>query len=608
MTSYEQSAQKCLAFIKSQLNVNNYTVFPRFNQDYDEYYTGPVSGTVKMPADAEVTFPNYIYCDRFYDETYSGVCSGKHQNTGTARVNLGVEVATLTDGRHVSCVCPLHEDGTWRTERYYRTTEIYGIDGVETKRVTYWYKDDVEINTSGSNGLKEFELKYYAWIDDNGDFIDVDNLPPTVHEGEDPEPPTDLPEGEEPPRSVLMRTVTYTLRPTLLDDTAIDNAIPIYQDYEANFFVYADVEYLSQTTNILYDEQVLSSDLPSNPPTLPDKPTPWIRDIIFSPASSTDTLSVSWISNFDGPCTISINGSSKTVSPSSITKGYMTYKATVRVERGSRYSYTISGSGVSETGTINYPKTNLYRIMGDPQLIDEASAQNWYAMQNVGSPAGVEPTLILSMGDQIDSIGNATLRNAQYTMFTKNQTVPIMVNRGNHDNNDAFLAHFNLPNAEEADYYFIHNGVLFVLIDTNHKDYDKHKRIIEEGLASGPYDWAVLITHHSLYSSGKRATSDGVLELRKALNDFIVSKPFDIVLSGHDHIYCRTSKPGKLFVTAPSSTGSKYYEIVDGLPWTEVSMKLTKPACIDMEVTSTSLNFSVINMEGKIIDEFEVTK
>lgn len=155
---YREAAAKAKDFIVRQMNVNNYIVFPSLRENYSEAHTDAVIAAVNMPEGATINYPTYIWCDRFYDEQYTGICSGGHQNLGAAAKHMGVEVSVYTDARYRSCVCPLHNDGTWTTEQYFKETDYYGVGGVVTKTETYWYRKEKIINESGSNGIKGFTL------------------------------------------------------------------------------------------------------------------------------------------------------------------------------------------------------------------------------------------------------------------------------------------------------------------------------------------------------------------------------------------------------------------------------------------------------------------
>lgn len=600
MTNFDDIAAQSLNFIKSQMNVNQYTLFPKFVEDYDDGHTGRLYGSVQMPADAAVDFPSYIKTDQFYDEVFTGVCSGTHHNVGVARTNLGVEISTYSDKKYTIAVAPLRVDGTWKAESFSRTTEVYGVNGVPNRWITYWSTKEEEINTTGSNAIKGFTLKYFKWLDDEGNFVDVDNLPESLSVGE-------TIEGQE-----LISTETFKLKPIMMDDDEIEDAVPHYPDYVADLFTLTDVEYLTNTSRILYDETVLETDMPQNPDVLPIEPESFIRDVVFSPSVSSNKMEVSWITNFFGNCTIVVNGKSFTAKPKEIADGYRSFSARVDVTKGAMITYSVTGGGTSFSGSLDYPNTNVYRICGDPQITDEQSALNWYTSQSVESPFGKKPKMLISMGDQIDSINNSKLKKKQYTMFSHELVTPIMVARGNHDKNETYFAQYSTPNSDiniDGGYHFIHDGTLFVVIDTNSKDYVRHKAVIEAGLASGSYSTAILVMHHSMYTVGSNTYAANVAGLRTNLGGFIQSKPFHLILAGHDHIYCRNWIGNKLYVVAPSSSGSKYYKIENAnAPWADVYQELKIPCVIDMEINSTDIKLKMLNYEGTVLDEVTVNK
>ena len=616
---YQQAAKKAYDFIVRQLNVNNYTLFPLLAESYDESYTSRIFASVEMPEDARITYPMYFFCDQFYDHEYQGVCSGHHQNTGNARHNLGVEITNYTDQKYRSCVCRLHEDGTWRSERYYRETDYYGIGppGEETivKTETYWYAHDEIINDSGSNGLKGFELKYYRWLDDKGSEIDPDHLPAKVSwADEEYQAAIDAYDavieeggtwdGPVPERAHFVRAETFTLRPVLLDDTTLDDAVPRYADYDTVQYVYADVEYYTEAQSILYDGQVTAADLPENPPILPELPEPFIADAIVQPETEQGTLLITWITNFEEDCELYFDGDSYTVPGESIVAGYRTYHAEVYASPGRSYSYTIEGNDVSLTKTFSYPDNDRYLVVGDPQIIDTAHV--WYQVQNILDPL---PSLIISMGDQVDSIIDAMLRKEQYHMFMEEHSVPIATVRGNHDRNEHYLGHYGLPNAEEGNWYFVHNGVLFIEIDSNNSSVGEHQSFIASALQT-PHDWAILLMHHSLYSTSTRALTPGTSALRSGLTNFIVSQTdIDMVLAGHEHFMSRTDYPGKLFVTCPTCTGSKYYTADNTeVEWSQVTIDTKVPKYMVLDVGSNALTLRTYDLSGTELDSVTVTK
>ena len=622
---YREAAQKAYDFIVRQLNVNDYSLFPRMKENYEDSHTSRIFATVDMPADAKVNYPTYIYCDRFYDHEYQGVCTGGHKNTGTARKTLGVEITVWTDAKYRSCICFLHEDGTWRSEQYFRETDYYATGYGDSEKIvkyeTYWYRHDKIINESGSNGLKGFDLKYYRWVDDNGDEIDPDHFPAkevwtdpeyqaaidayeeweSLTPEEQAENPMDPPE-----RAHFVRAKAYTLRPELMDDTVIDDAIPKYADYDTVQYVYADVEYKTEAQSIIYDGEVSAADLPDTAPELPDLPEPFIRDAIVQPGAVKGQLIITWITNFTDDCTLVFGGNTYTVSGDSVAAGYYTYHATVSAALDQTHQYTISANGVSLTKSFSYPDSSRFLVVGDPQITIPQTADTWYQIQNILDPL---PTMIVSMGDQVDAITDAILRTEQYHEFTAQQTVPIATVRGNHDRDVNFLGHYGLPNASAGNWHFVHNGVLFIEVDSNVSDVVFHRQFITQALQT-EHTWAVLLMHHSMYSTSSRALNNSTSALRNSLTGFIVDETdIDLVMAGHEHFLSHTTYPGKLFFTCATCTGSKYYTADNkDVEWSQVTIDTKVPKYTVMDVTDTLLTLRTYDLSGTMLDMCTVTK
>ncbi|MCM1222679.1 MAG: metallophosphoesterase [Lachnospiraceae bacterium] len=601
---YQTAAQKVLTFIQRQMNVNNYSLFPSMKEQYTDDYTGHIYGRVEMPADAVIRYPKYICCDQFYDEKFSGQCSGQHQNTGEARTHLGVEVTTYLDMKYRAAICFLHADGTWRTETYYKETDYYGTSRSEiTKTVTYWYRSDAVVNANAKEGIKGFELKYYDWLDEDGTPLDLDNLPGTLVGGEDVE------------GAHFLYATTYTLRPQLRDDGVLDSALPYYADYSATLSILADVEYLvpgqqSGEVKILLDEPISIADLEPNPPVLPIEPEPWLRCPIVQPGPEAGTLAVTWTSNFPEDCVLTFDGSSQTIAGTAEASGYRTYRATVRAPLGGSYSYAIEGNGCRLSGEVSCPNTATFLLAGDPQLINEDDAANWYKVERIAQEAGAAQ--IIGLGDMTDSIVDIALQEKQYQMLAQEQTVPLATVRGNHDKDTHFLAHYSLPNydgGDIADWWYTFGGVLFIALDTNSADCAYHIGFMERALASGNYDWIILLTHHSLYSTSQAGQTNHVKSLRDGLSDFILRSNIDLVVAGHEHFMCRTSQPGKLFFTASTCTGCKFGTAdFQEAEWNELTIDVRVPMYTVMTVSPQKIVLDTYDLGGNQLDSVSVEK
>ena len=415
------------------------------------------------------------------------------------------------------------------------------------------------------------------------------------------------PKTGKPMREKFLRAETFTLRPVLADDTIIDDALPKYAEYESSLYVFADVEYLTETQNIIYDEPIDLSDLVPYPPELSEEPEAFITDAIVQPYDRKGQLIITWITNFADACTLTFDGSSQTVRGTGVAEGYYTFHGVVNASLDATHEYTISGKGISLWKSFSYVDNDRYLLAGDPQIIGEDSADTWYRIQNKLSPL---PTLIIGMGDQVDAITDGITRAEQYHMFTQQQTVPIATVRGNHDRNIHFMGHYGFPsNSREADFYFVHNRVLFIAIDSNNSDCEAHISFIRNALNSASYRWAVLLMHHSLYSTSQLTMTDHVRALRDGLTDFIVNQTdICMVIAGHEHFLCRTRYPGKLFFTVPTCTGSKYqpadYQDAEWNEFTDASMI---PMYTVMDVTNSSITLTTYDIDGSIRDICSVT-
>ena len=83
----------------------------------------------------------------------------------------------------------------------------------------------------------------------------------------------------------------------------------------------------------------------------------------------------------------------------------------------------------------------------------------------------------------------------------------------------------------------------------------------------------------------------------------------DLILSGHEHFFCRTDKPGKLFVCCPTCTGSKYYEADNkGAAWAQVTIDKKTPGYLVLQTSDTALTLKTYDLENTLLDSCTVTK
>ena len=281
---------------------------------------------------------------------------------------------------------------------------------------------------------------------------------------------------------------------------------------------------------------------------------------------------------------------------------YYSHKATLTgLLPDTEYAYCLVNEG--EQSPVYYFKTApsgdfSFAFAGDPQLGKSSDSAKdragWaLALQRITEHETFRDTaFLLTAGDHVDEKNNEAhfddlLHHAPL------QSLPMANVIGNHESSsEIFSQHFFRPNESEkygvtkagGDCWFTYNNVLFFLINSNDKDTQEHREFMEAVIAAHPdCTWKVVALHHSLYTVANHAKDESILSRREELVPLFDELGIDVVLSGHDHVYCRsylmdgltplrtmdyydqstfhsaTNPEGVLYVTANSSSGSKTY-------------------------------------------------
>jgi 3',5'-cyclic AMP phosphodiesterase CpdA len=131
--------------------------------------------------------------------------------------------------------------------------------------------------------------------------------------------------------------------------------------------------------------------------------------------------------------------------------------------------------------------------------------------------------------------------------------VPFYAALGNHDVEEGRQDQLNysLFNMGGNNYYTVSRGnglADFFLLDTTALD-NTQLNWLENSLRNSRAKWKIAITHHPLYSSGKKHGSSP--KIQQKLEPLFTHYGIQVVFSGHDHIYERThpQKGIQYFVT-----------------------------------------------------------
>ena len=285
--------------------------------------------------------------------------------------------------------------------------------------------------------------------------------------------------------------------------------------------------------------------------------------------------------------------------------GYYSCQTTVTdLENSTTYAYQIVSEDTKteiKTFKTGSGSSFSFAFAGDPQIGASRNAEKdgagWESTLNLitSSEQLSDVEFMLTAGDQVEQ---ATSED-QYGYYLNHNTLydlPVATNVGNHDTSSStYDDHFNIPNesaygktAASGDYYFVYNHVLFMALNSNNISTAEHKEFMEEAIAATKdqnITWKIVTFHHSIYSVATHATDQDVIQRRSQLSPVFKKLDIDVVLMGHDHVYCRTymmdgetpmtdtsiyddesyssitNPEGILYVTANSASGSKYYAL-----------------------------------------------
>ncbi len=330
--------------------------------------------------------------------------------------------------------------------------------------------------------------------------------------------------------------------------------------------------------------------------------------------------------------------------------GTYIHRATITgLKPDTEYVYrVVNDMVVSENYYFETDGTDSFNFLfvTDPQMGASGDlnndAFNWNATLEVAEEMFPDTSLIISAGDQI----NWDISEAQYRMFfsPKNLTsLALAPSIGNHDaTSSLFSEHFNTPNntlngkvygATEAggDYWYTYNNALFIHLNTNNLSAAEHKAFIQAAFdANTDVTWRILVTHQSLFSGGGNHIKDPIIALRDVLVPVVNDFDFDVVLSGHDHIYSRsymmvdgytpdtsngknqsvTDPEGILYLVGGTASGSKHYGLLSDAQSSHIAFKTNYVVTFtNIEITEKSFKLTTYRTSDKaVIDTFEIIK
>ena len=327
------------------------------------------------------------------------------------------------------------------------------------------------------------------------------------------------------------------------------------------------------------------------------------------------------------------------------------------LEAGTTYAYQIvNGDAKSDIYTISTDGGDAafsFAYVADPQIGASGNVTSdtsgWDNTLNIVAQNDIfsDISFLLSAGDQVNTASSESEYDG-YLDHDALKNLPVATIIGNHDSgSDAYSEHFNVPNESAeygtttagGNYWFVYNNALFMVLNSNDLSAAEHKAFMETAIAANPdVDWKIVSFHHSIYTVASHYNNDGT-DRRETLVPIFDELDIDVVLQGHDHVYCRTymmknfavsdmnkytygntdsSAPtavtdpeGILYVTANSGSGSKHYGIKTDVefPYSAAQNQERIPNVSKVSISDTQFTITTYRTtDMSVVDTFTINR
>jgi len=277
-----------------------------------------------------------------------------------------------------------------------------------------------------------------------------------------------------------------------------------------------------------------------------------------------------------------------------------------------------------------------FLFMSDPQSVSLKDYESLAFCYNYGLSQVENPAFTLLTGD----ITQDGYKASQWSCFFQSvqnrlASIPFMPAMGNHDfkGDPKYLtvnSRFNTPangaggDIGRTNYWFEYGDAFFAVLNTEavpnaaiKTNLEKQLDWLDAAVKKTTKKWKIVAFHAGPYSSNHDGTP-----IKNIAAARLEAMKIDLVLSGHDHLYLRTSMKGDTKVSPGQSTtyvtggtcGNKYYAYLDrSKPFTEVYADKTDCQTVNVVlVTAEKISFWAMQREDpkkttfKEIDYFEI--
>ncbi len=335
------------------------------------------------------------------------------------------------------------------------------------------------------------------------------------------------------------------------------------------------------------------------------------------------------------------------------------------VKENTSYSYRVGSDLIGWSAVYEFNISDKsdgafsFLLAGDPQIgagSVSADTMAWNTtLTNAENWFGDDIDFLMTAGDHINNHDKI----AQYEGYTDPawlRSNMMLGTPGNHDNGASYSDHFTYTDNDSGsvanggiyagDYWVEYEGCLILSLNLNKNSVTTHSNYMRNAVAEykalyGEPKWTIVVFHQSIYSAGVRAMDSGNLDKRDRLAPVFSELGVDAVLAGHDHVYTRAymingntvindirrysgamgdpygayddPKEGDVFyLTANSSTGSKYYELyAEQMPFAYATSEENIPTITKVDVTDNSMTYTTYcvgadNNIGDMMDFFSI--
>jgi len=281
-------------------------------------------------------------------------------------------------------------------------------------------------------------------------------------------------------------------------------------------------------------------------------------------------------------------------------------------------AFAISISTVSAIPTYSaLPASGHFFVIGDYGAASTAQLKIKEMIDKT------KPSFIITVGDNCypdcSSIGVLKEKVGSYYknyirskhLKQSNTTNRFFPTLGNHDWNNTKTAQpyrdfFELPGNER--YYDLRVGPvhLFALDSDkrepsgNKKDSEQARWLAEKASASNA-KFKIAYFHHAPYSSGHHGSNTDMQWDFEGIN-------IDIVLSGHEHHYERLASPrgATYIISGTGGTGLRKAPLGKAHPWSKKI--INEHGALKISYTDSKIILEQVNINGKVVDSFELSK